>query len=127
MGFLGNFNRTESRGDIFVSTAAREPYNAVATEEVVKTLNTLSHLVRTFDSRQYQRRNDIGDAVMYQLRSDIRNTSKIFTEFLDIFIDRLSKSYPDEFNFWNDTIHINIWQKNKKCILQLLWFYTLYK
>lgn len=99
MGFLGNFNRTEVRGDIFVSTAAREPYVAVPTGDVVKLLNDLSYYVRVFAQRQYQRRSDTGDEAMYKLRSDIINTTDIALSQLDTFIKTLKKSYPAEFKW----------------------------
>lgn len=94
MGFLGNFNRTEVRGDIFILTAGRDPYIAVNFKDIQTNASSFVELMKRFENLQYKRRDDEGDLAMVTLRSSIWDGANRLLDSLELFVKDLAKSTP---------------------------------
>lgn len=94
MGFLGNFNRTKVRGDIFISTSGREPYVAVETASVYAETLNMNRQVQWFDNQQYSRRTEEGDITMVKQRQELWEGTERLVKALEKFLERLSRSAP---------------------------------
>jgi hypothetical protein len=95
MGYLGNFNRTKVRGDIFITTSATPPYVAARSTELWNALRTLVGELENLHRLDYQNRNaPEDDPTILQARGNVWNSIEKVTLELKDFAERFLNSAP---------------------------------